>query len=102
MNTRILSAIAATAIAAFTTAAYADDHLATAVSAGGLIEGVSQPYQIDNPGKGGEEAPGQGSPLSGHDHQTPASLTAEEAGHALKDNPAFLSGKTAPSQNSNH
>jgi len=102
MNIRILSVIAATAIASFTTAPYADDHLAIAVAAGGLKEGVSQPYQIDNPGKGGEEAPGQGSPLSGEDHTTPASLTQEEAGHTLTFNPAFLQGKTAPSQHSNH
>jgi hypothetical protein len=36
----------------------ADDHLATAVTAGGLTEGGSPPFLIDNPGKGGEEAPG--------------------------------------------
>ena len=102
MNTRILSMVGATAFAALTSAAYADDHLATAVAAGGLTEGVSHPFQIDNPGKGGEEAPGQGSPLSGEDHTTPASLTQEEAGHTLTPNPAWASGKTAPSVNSNH
>ena len=102
MNTRILSVIAASAIAAFSTAASADDHLATAVAAGGLKEGISQPFQIDNPGKGGEEAPGQGSPLSGADNTTPASLTQEEAGHTLTFNPAWEMGKTAPSVHSNH
>jgi hypothetical protein len=52
----ILSVIAAIGVAAFTTAVYADDHLATAVAAGGLTTD-KQPFNIDNPGKGGEEAP---------------------------------------------
>ena len=78
----------------------ADDHLATAVTDGGLTEN-SQPFNIDNPGKGGEEAPGQGSPLSGTDHTTPASATVEDS-HALSVNPAYASGKTAPSGHSNH
>jgi hypothetical protein len=101
MKTRILSVIAAIGVAAFTTAVYADDHLATAVAAGGLTSD-KQPFNIDNPGKGGEGAPGQGSPLSGEDHTTPASLTQEEAGHTLTTNPAWQMEKTAPSVHSNH
>ena len=50
MKTRILSVIAAIGVAAFTTAVYADDHLATAVAAGGLTSD-KQPFNIDNPGR---------------------------------------------------
>src|SRR5262249_12769213 len=106
MSKIILLAAGMAGIASLTHPAFADDHLATAVAAGGLIDGVSQLFQVNGAGKTpGEDAPGQGSPLSGMDHSTPASAVQEDKmhnGHPFKDNPAFASGKTAPSQNSQH
>src|SRR4029079_151361 len=82
--------------------AFADDHLATAVTAGGLDPATSGPFQSNGAGKiPSESAPGQGSPLSGNDHLTPASAVQEDKdhnGHPFKTNPAVAAGKTAPSQ----
>ena len=52
---------------------YASDHLFSAVRAGGLTTS-SQPVQngTNNRGRPGDLVPGQGSPLSGVDHTTPA------------------------------
>lgn len=93
-----------TVLFGITISAYADDHLATAVDAGGLDPATSHVFTVEK----AVEAPGQGSPLSGEDHTTPASATIEHKvdggffDHAFKDNPAAASGKTAPSANSNH
>jgi hypothetical protein len=86
----------------FAVPSQAADHLATAAAAGGLTDGVSQPYLngLNNPGRGDEEVPGQGSPLSGNDHGTPATDTANSG--QVKTNPAFASGKSAPSSHSVH
>jgi hypothetical protein len=81
----------------FAVPSQADDHLATAVAAGGLDPATSHVFSNEK----AVEAPGQGSPLSGEDHVTPASATVEET-HALKTNPAYASGKTAPSGHSKH
>ena len=82
-------------------AAYAADHNFTATAAGGL-KLDSQPFLngINNPGRNAEDVPGQGSVLSGDDHSTPATDTANN-GVGTTPKP-FLDGKTAPSQNSVH
>jgi hypothetical protein len=61
----------------FAVSAHAADHLATATDHGGLTKDVSQPFLngSNNPGRSGEDVPGQGSPLSGEDSQTPATDT---------------------------
>ncbi len=98
--TRLLTFSLATGLLcalSFAVPSQADDHLATAVAAGGLDPATSHVFSNEK----AVEAPGQGSPLSGEDHVTPASATVEET-HALKTNPAFASGKTAPSGHSKH
>lgn len=73
--------------------AQAADHLFTAVAAGGLsctsaVDPVlcsgtsnSQPFLngVNNPGRPGDDVPGQGSPLSGNDHTVPATDKHPEA-----------------------
>jgi hypothetical protein len=84
----------------FASGAYAADHLFTATAAGGLTEDVSQPFLngTNNPGRSGESVPGQGSPLSGDDHATPATDTVN---HGVGTTPKPVTdGKTAPSANS--
>ena len=80
---------------------YAADHLFTALGAGGLTTS-SQPFLngTNNPGRSGESVPGQGSPLSGEDHMTPATDTTNSG--QIKTPPPVLQGKTAPSSNSPH
>src|ERR1041385_6715073 len=80
--------------------AQAADHLLTAEAAGGLTVDVSQPYLngTNNPGRSGEDVPGQGSPLSGEDTTTPATDTGNSG--QVKTPPPVLDGKTAPSSNS--
>jgi hypothetical protein len=84
-----------------TTAGYAADHTFTAVAAGGL-NSSSQPFQngMTNPGRSADSVPGQGSPLSGEDHTTPATDTLNSG--SVKTPPAVSDGKTAPSSNSVH
>ena len=53
--------------------AKADDHLFQALQHG-LTED-SQPFQTNKAGHGGDLAPGQGSPFTGHDTKTPATDT---------------------------
>ena len=79
----------------------AADHLFTATAAGGLTTS-SQPFQngLNNPGRGDDNVPGQGSPLSGEDHSTPATDTANN-GVGTTPKPV-LDGKTSPSANSVH
>ena len=94
--------LAGAALIALTGSAYAADHLATAAAAGGLTPGVSQPYRngLNNPGRGDELVPGQGSPLSGNDHSTPAT---DQANSGVGTTPKpYTDGKTAPSAHSNH
>jgi hypothetical protein len=77
---------------------YAADHLFTAIAAGGLTTS-SQPFMngSNNPGRSGEDVPGQGSPLSGMDHTVPATDVHPEA---TRIPPAVSMLKTAPSVNS--
>jgi len=86
---------------ALATGAQAADHLFSATGAGGLTPS-SQPFQngLNNPGRLSDEVPGQGSPLSGDDHTTPATDTTN-SGQA-KTPPSVSAGKTAPSANSVH
>jgi hypothetical protein len=85
-----------------TPASYAADHTFTAVAAGGLKSDISQPFNngLNNPGRNADSVPGQGSPLSGEDHTTPATDTTNSG--VVNTNPAFAAGKTAPSSNSVH
>jgi hypothetical protein len=72
-------AILAGAVSLFAGAniAQAADHLFTATAAGGLTEGISQPFLngTNNPGRSGEDVPGQGSVLAGEDTTVPATDT---------------------------
>jgi len=84
-------------------AANAADHLFSATAAGGLTTS-KQPFKngLNNPGRFNDDVPGQGSPLSGGEHVTPASDTAQAMGHATKTPKPVSDGKTAPSANSGH
>jgi hypothetical protein len=91
-------------------AGYASDHLFTATATGGLTLGVSQPFlngTNNNPGIPALSVPGQGSPLSGFDHMTPAveigslpSTNANPGNGTFKTPPSVTAGKVAPSANS--
>lgn len=96
---------------------YANDHLFTAVGAGGLTTS-SQPFVngTNNPGRSGDSVPGSGSPLSGAEHTTPAvdagsllthhmtqlNTNANPGNGTVKTPPPVTQGKTAPSSNSPH
>ena len=93
--------IAGIALVMLPSIASAADHSLTAIAAGGLTE-QSQPFQngLNNPGRNSEDVPGQGSPLSGEDHPTPATDTLN---HGVGTTPKPVAdGKTAPSANSVH
>lgn len=104
----LLGVTSATAVPAF-----ADDHLFTAVGAGGLTT-ASQPFLngTDNSGRPGTTVPGQGSPLSGFDNTVPAvgtdritqansqAVTVIDAN--THEPPPVVAGKVAPSSNSPH
>lgn len=93
----------------------ASDHLFTAVGAGGLTMTSSNPFVKTN-GRPADIVPGQGSPLSGADHTTPAvemgsllthhltepNTNANPGNGTLKTPPPVTAGKTAPSANSPH
>ena len=79
MKMRLLCA--AVILAVSSGIAKADDHLFQALQHG-LTE-ASQPFQTNKAGHSGDLAPGQGSPFSGHDTQTPATDT-EAAQHNVK------------------
>jgi hypothetical protein len=93
--------------------AFADDHLFTAIGAGGLTTS-SQPFLngTDNSGRPGTTVPGQGSPLSGFDNTVPAVGTdrlTQANGQAVTvidanthEPPPVVEGKVAPSSNSAH
>ncbi len=113
---RVIST-ARVALFASSSVSYAADHLFTAVGAGGLTTS-SQPFVngSNNPGRSGDIVPGQGSPLSGADHTTPAAesgslltnhftelnTNANPGNGVLKTPPPVTDGKTAPSMNSPH
>lgn len=92
----------------------ASDHLFTAVGAGGLTTS-SNPFVKTN-GRPADLVPGQGSPLSGADHTTPAAemesllthhftepnTNANPGNGTLKTPKPVTAGKTAPSSNSPH
>ncbi len=100
-----------------TSAAQASDHLFSAVGAGGMTM-QKQPFQngLNNPGRSALTVPGQGSPLSGADHTTPAvetdnltthhgtqpNLNANPGNGVFKTPPSVQAGKVAPSANSQH
>jgi hypothetical protein len=102
---------------AWTSVGYASDHLFTAIGAGGLTTS-SQPFLngTNNPGRSALIVPGQGSPLSGADHTTPAVETGSLLTHhftdpntnanpgdgTLKTPPPVSARKVAPSSNSPH
>ena len=106
-----------TSLLSLSSAGYASDHLFTAVGAGGLTMS-SQPFLngTNNSGRSGLIVPGQGSPLSGADHTTPAveignmlthhftlpNTNANPGNGTLKTPPPVTAGKTAPSSNSPH
>jgi len=110
----LVGVLLALALAALTAVpALADDHLFTAVGAGGLTTS-SQPFLngTNNSGRPGTTVPGQGSPLSGHDNTVPAVGTdqltnaSSQAITTIDSNthkpPPVLDGKVAPSANSPH
>lgn len=118
LNRKIMRLAAAglfVSVAAGATAvpALADDHLFTAVGAGGLST-QSQPFLNgqDNSGRPGTTVPGQGSPLSGFDNTVPAVGTdrltnaSSQAITTIDANthepPPVMDGKTAPSASSTH
>lgn len=61
-------------------ASLADDHLFQATQKGLSLD--SQPFTTNPAGRGGDLAPGQGSPFTGDDQQTPATDTAAANAHA--------------------
>ena len=103
--------LAAGLACATATSALADDHLFTAMAAGGLTTS-RQPFLngTNNSGRSGTTVPGQGSPLSGHDNSVPAVGTdqltnsSSQAITTVDSNthepPPVLAGKVAPSANS--
>lgn len=75
----ILAATGASLLA-FAGVAKADDHLFDALQHG--LSPDSQPFQTNKAGHNGDLAPGQGSPFTGHDTQTPATDTEAANDHA--------------------
>ncbi|MGL3110900.1 hypothetical protein [Bradyrhizobium sp. BR 1432] len=102
MMMRTLAILAAGAsLLAVSCPSYAADHLFTAVAAGGLSNTPgqeSQPFlnELNNPGRPGDEVPGQGSVFQGEDHTVPATDTTTGV-KLLKTPPPAQSGtKTVP------
>lgn len=95
--TRLAILAAGVSLFAVSCPSYAADHLFTAVAAGGL-SATSQPFVngTNNPGRSGDDVPGQGSVFQGEDHTVPATDTTTGV-KALKTPPPALSGtKTVP------
>ena len=65
--------IAAAGLIALAGMAKADDHLFDAQQHG--LSEDSRPFELNKAGHSGDLAPGQGSPFTGHDLQTPATDT---------------------------
>lgn len=78
MRTQLL--IAGALLVALAGAAKADDHLFQAEQHG--LTPDSQPFQENKAGHSGDLAPGQGSPFTGVDTQTPATDTEAANDHA--------------------
>ena len=98
--TKIIGLVAGIAFFTMMPAGYAADHNLTAIDAGGLTDS-SQPFQnsFNNPAHfTGDTVPGEGSPLSGEDTETPA--TDQPNNGKGTDLKPVADGKTAPSQNS--
>ena len=72
--------IAGASLMALVNIAKADDHLANALQHGLTLS--SQPFQPNPTGRGGDLAPGQGSPFAGVDIRTPATDTDAANLHA--------------------
>jgi len=115
MNRTIWLLAAGTFVSSFANTALGSDHLFTATGAGGLTTS-SQPFQngTNHPGRAGTTVPGQGSPLSGEDHTTPAVETEQLLTHhftqpntnanpgngTLRTPPPVTSGMTVPNSSS--
>jgi hypothetical protein len=80
MKTLTLITIAGASLLALSGLAKADDHLFQALQHG--LSQDSQPFQTNKAGHSGDLAPGQGSPFTGHDMQTPATDTSAANDHA--------------------
>lgn len=114
MMSKLAILVAGVSLFACTCPGQASDHLFTAVGAGGLTTS-SNPFVKTN-GRPADLVPGQGSPLSGADHTTPAveigsllthhftepNTNANPGNGTLKTPPPVTAGKTAPSSNSPH
>ena len=72
--------VAGAALLAFASFAKADDHLVNALEHGLTLQ--SQPFQPNPTGRGGDVAPGQGSPFAGIDIQTPSTDSEAANAHA--------------------
>jgi hypothetical protein len=79
---RTIPLLAGALLSSFAVTSIASDHLFTATGKGGLTTS-SQPFMngTNNPGRAGTTVPGQGSPLSGEDHTTPAVESSELLTH---------------------
>jgi len=98
LTMRKLIILAGASLLAASCPSYAADHLFTAVAAGGLSITTSQPFLngTNNPGRSGDDVPGQGSVFQGEDHTVPATDTTTGV-KTLKTPPPALSGtKTVP------
>ena len=76
----IRSALIALGLISFAGYASADDHLFNATQHG--LSEDSQPFQTNKAGHSGDLAPGQGSPFTGEEIQTPATDTEAANDHA--------------------
>ena len=74
--------IAGASLMALAGIAKADDHLVQATDIVGALSLDSQPYQTNPAGHSGDLAPGQGSPFTGEETKTPATLTPAANLHA--------------------
>src|SRR5690242_21248037 len=108
---RTIPLLAGALLSSFAVTSIASDHLLTAKDKGGLTTS-SQPFMngTNNPGRAGTTVPGQGSPLSGEDHTTPAvetgqllthhstqpNLNANPGNGMLRSPPPAASGMTVP------
>ncbi len=111
MNRTTMWLAAGAVLSSFANTSIASDHLFTATGAGGLTTS-SQPFMngTNNPGRPGTTVPGQGSPLSGEDHTTPAvesssllthhstqlNTNANPGNGTLRTPPPVASGMTVP------
>lgn len=76
----LIVTVAGATIVALAGIANADDHLFEATQHG--LSEDSQAFEENKAGHSGDLAPGQGSPFTGHDNQTPATDTEAANEHA--------------------